>query len=324
MNFNKFCVTASLSLGLLAGCEAGIEGQEIGVGDGATLTCQGAPYPIILAHGMGGFDRFGPIEYFFGVEDDLQSRGNEVFTSQVPPYQSSLVRAQVLAGFVDEVLANTGACKVNIIAHSQGGLDARALIGSLGYGDVVSSVVTVSTPHKGSAIADLVLDAPDFTDPLLNAVAVVLGVAVNDLGTDADIIASLNTISVAGAADFAADNPDDPRVAFFSVAGRSLGRRANSDCVGAGWTNSSRIDVMDPLLTPTGLILQGINPFNLIPNDGLVTVASAKHGTFLGCIPADHFDEVGQVADIFVDPISKFDHKKFYRDLVSFLRARGH
>ena len=31
------------------------------------------------------------------------------------------------------------------------------------------------------------------------------------------------------------------------------------------------------------------------PNDGLVTVTSATWGTFLGCIPADHLDEVGQL-----------------------------
>lgn len=316
---------AALSLtGALLGCEGAISGQEIEAGEGANLTCASAPYPIILAHGMSGFDQVGPLEYFFGVADDLRARGNQVFVSQVPPFQSSAVRGEVLAEFVDEVIANTGACKVNIIAHSQGGLDSRYLLGSLGYGDRVSSVVTVSTPHRGSAIADLVLAAPDFTDPLLNAVALLLGVTVNELGNDPDIIASLITLSEAEADNFAAENPDDPRVAFFSIAGRSLLQRASNECSGSIWSNSRKTDFVDPLLLPTGLILQGANIFSPIPNDGLVTVASAKWGTFLGCVPADHLDEVGQIADIFVDPWSRFDHKQMYRDVVSFLRSRGH
>jgi hypothetical protein len=61
----------------------------------------------------------------------------------------------------------------------------------------------------------------------------------------------------------------------------------------------------------------------LDPNDGLVTVESAKWGTFLGCIPADHADEVGQVSHKKGDLVTGFDHKRFYRNLVFDLSRKG-
>ena len=57
-------------------------------------------------------------------------------------------------------------------------------------------------------------------------------------------------------------------------------------------------------------------------NDGVATVASAKHGLFRGCIPADHMDEVGQVQDTY-DPATGWDHLRFYRNVAFDLAARG-
>lgn len=57
-------------------------------------------------------------------------------------------------------------------------------------------------------------------------------------------------------------------------------------------------------------------------NDGLATVAGAKHGTFRGCIPADHMDEVGQVQDTY-DVATGWDHLRFYRNVAFELAAHG-
>ena len=40
--------------------------------------------------------------------------------------------------------------KVNIIAHSLGGLDARQMLTHLGMGSRVASLTTVGTPHRGT------------------------------------------------------------------------------------------------------------------------------------------------------------------------------
>ncbi len=296
--------------------------------DGAPLVdagppCRGAPYPFILHHGFFGFSGIGPINYYFQVAAALRARGETVVEAAVDPFNSSEIRAVDLAAIVDETLASTGACKVNLIAHSQGGLDARVLVGSLGYGDRIASIVTVATPHRGTAVADVVLRiAPGWSRPILDFFAYLLGLVLSDASDNASLVASLTSLAEATVPAFDAANPDDPRVAFYSVAGRSNLDRGTSQCAGSLWPNPSARDAIDPLLSATGALLRG-SAFDPMPNDGLVTVESAKWGTFLTCIPADHFDEIGQVADLVPDPSSGWDHIGFYEELVTFIRSEG-
>ena len=96
--------------------------------DGATEGT-GPPYPIVLAHGFFGFEDFagvGFITYFYGVKDELADRGEaQVFTPAVDPFNDSETRGEELLAHVERILAETGAAKVNLIGHSQGGLDSR-------------------------------------------------------------------------------------------------------------------------------------------------------------------------------------------------------
>ena len=100
-------------------------------------------YPIVLAHGFMG----SPTNFwaFLNVEQALEGDGHVVYAGAVPPFHAPSVRAERLAEQVDEVLAETGAQKVNIIAHSMGGVDSRYLISTLGYGDRVASLTTISS-----------------------------------------------------------------------------------------------------------------------------------------------------------------------------------
>ena len=59
-----------------------------------------------------------------------------------------------------------------------------------------------------------------------------------------------------------------------------------------------------------------------LPHDGLVSVPSARWGRFLGCIPADHADEICQVAADSPGLGNGFDCHRFYLELAQFLRAR--
>jgi triacylglycerol lipase len=322
--------SATCGDGTQEGAEACDDGNLID-GDGCSALCEientnclPAPFPIILAHGMGGFDSLGTFEYFFQILDELTTLGDQVFPAEVSQFQSSEVRGAELAGIVDSVLEATGACKVNIIAHSQGGLDTRFIIGTLGYGDRVASVVTIGTPHQGTPLADTLLGlTPGLSDALTAAFLGFFGLAIDNPSDDPNVVASLTTLAVANSAGFAAANPDDPAVAFFSVAGRSLLQNADEECAGALRPNPSTNDPIDPTLLTTGLFLQGINILDPIPNDGMVPVDSQKHGIFLGCIPADHADEIGQLADLSIDVTSQFDFKLFYRDLSTFLHSQG-
>jgi len=289
-------------------------------------TCQGAPFPIILAHGMAGFERIGPLNYFFNVATDLRSRGEVVFESQVSPYDSSSVRGSELAQFVDETLRATSACKVNIIAHSQGGLDARYLISSLHYGDRVAALVTVGTPHQGTPVADVVLGLvtpSGFTAAVVNDILLgVQGLTSNDTGNP-NVKANLAQLATASIKQWNLENPDDLRVKYYSVAGRSSLASGATECAGGVWPNPKGVDLLNPLLSVPATVFPFFSPNPLvpIPNDGLVPVTSARWGRFLGCVPADHFDEVGQIAELTADPLSGFDHLVLYRQLVSVLRS---
>src|SRR5690606_38615294 len=146
------------------------------------------PYPIILAHGFFGFEDFAGIDfitYFYGVKDELAARGEaQVFTPAVDPFNDSETRGEALLAHVERILEETGATKVNLIGHSQGGLDSRYVAHQ--RPDRVASVTTFATPHRGTPIADVVLelvDDPRFSS-LADRLARLIGAALWDAAGD--------------------------------------------------------------------------------------------------------------------------------------------
>lgn len=287
-------------------------------------TVQRGPFPIVLVHGFAGFQSVGPLTYYFRVAEDLRRRGETVSEPELPPFAPPATRAPVLAAAINRVLAETRQPKVVLIAHSQGGLDARYLISSLGYGDRVAALVTVSTPHRGTRLGDAFAGLiPGVNLGLLDAVATGLGAVYNGAPGRAAIRSTLVALSEREATRFNEQNPDDPRVRYYSVAGRSNRRDGRAVCGDAMVENDpSMVDIPNPLIAPLMPFLEGSDPANLV-NDGLVTVRSARWGRFIGCVPADHFDEVGQIARQGADRFSGFDHVVLYRDLVRRLRDEG-
>jgi triacylglycerol lipase len=283
----------------------------------------GPPYPIILHHGFGGFRQLAGLTYYYNVGDDLRARGEVVYETRLPPFLPPSERAYSLRDTVDQVLRETGAAKVIIIGHSQGGLDPRYLISSLGYGDRVAMLVTIAAPHRGSYVADAILGiVPQQADSFLNAVGNLLGYTIYQIQDTEDLRAATVSLTRDYCAQFNRDNPDDPRVVYWSWAGRSEGQRGETACSGARIPNDpTQTDDINPLLAPLGAINDQGDVANHV-NDGLVEVSSARWGIFMGCIPADHFDEVGQIAHTGTQP-SGFNHIEFYRDVVRRIREAG-
>ena len=120
-------------------------------------------YPIVLAHGLLGFDELrllGPafpgIQYWRGIKQALQANGIEVITAAVGPTDSIERRGEALAEYISH---HANGKSVNIIAHSMGGLDSRYMISRLKPSNVdVKSLTTIATPHRGSAFADYVFE----------------------------------------------------------------------------------------------------------------------------------------------------------------------
>lgn len=268
-------------------------------------------YPVILHHGFLGFDRILFFDYFFDVARDLQAKGYVVRATRVSPVNTIATRAAQLAPQIDRALAETGADKVTIVAHSMGGLDARYLISSMGYGDRVAALVTIATPHGGTPVADLastvVGEGKKLKDALLKLFlggdAEFTAEESLALGLPVDVDGALHDLTTTYQRDFDRANPDDPRVVYESWTGHST-------ITGAG-----EPDAVDPLLYPTYAYLRA----KIGDNDGLVPVESARHGIDRGLIPADHIDEVGQ---LFGRVSSDFKYREFYERIVGELAER--
>lgn len=118
-------------------------------------------YPIVLVHGLGMKDTFY-MRSWGRIDRVLRARGCTVYKSNVDAFGTVENNAAQLKAEIAAILAQTGAEKVNLIAHSKGGLDAKHMIQHLNMEAHVASLTTLCTPHSGSPIASLILCAPDF------------------------------------------------------------------------------------------------------------------------------------------------------------------
>ena len=110
-------------------------------------------YPIVLVHGLFGFDSLFGVDYWYGIPSALQRSGARVFVAQVSAANSTEVRGEQLLAQVKNILAITGAAKVNLVGHSHGGPTVRYVAGVAPQ--LVASVTSVAGPHKGSRVADI-------------------------------------------------------------------------------------------------------------------------------------------------------------------------
>ncbi|KII91077.1 hypothetical protein PLICRDRAFT_556245 [Plicaturopsis crispa FD-325 SS-3] len=117
-------------------------------------------YPIVLCHGLYGFDVRGPssipalrLHYWSNVLDILKKKvGADVIVTAVPGTGSIASRAESMDRSLQARARGRG---VNFLAHSMGGLDCRHLITHVKPTEYAPlSLTTVSTPHRGSPFMD--------------------------------------------------------------------------------------------------------------------------------------------------------------------------
>ncbi len=310
------------------GADTGDAADATGDGDGL-----GPPYPIVLAHGFFGTDTFAGLDfatYFFGVKADLQAHGEAlVFTPAVEPFANSIVRGDQLLAHIKAIAAQTGHRKVVLIGHSQGGLDARR-VATL-RPDLVAAVVTFSTPHQGSTVADVALGlAPwPLAQSVVDALVSFAGVGVwKSMTGQSSVSKAVAQLTVEGMKAFNAQHPKMPGVAYYSLTGRSAHALAIAECqpdlpVPFIMKWNSATDPLDAAFWATQQVIDG-GLLKSLPHDGLVRVLDARFGVFLGCVPADHLDEMGQVLGDKPGLLNPFDHKELYRELVQWLRQAGY
>ena len=116
-------------------------------------------YPIVLVHGLAMKDTFF-MKSFGRIDRILRIQGYQVSVSGIDAVGNVGHNAAQLRKEILRICEQTSAEKVNIIAHSKGGLDAKYMIQNLGMADRVASLTTLCTPFRGSPIASFILRFP--------------------------------------------------------------------------------------------------------------------------------------------------------------------
>ncbi len=273
------------------------------------MTCD-TKYPILLLHGLGFTDRL-PIHYYWGrIPRYLRNRGARVYFGNQDGNATIAENARRLIPHIRRILAETGAEKVNIIAHSKGGLEARYLVSSLHMGHLVASITTLGTPHHGSGTIDALLER--------YCCVIRTGSRAVDLGRrllgdrNPHTYVAVRQLTTSYMRRFNAFNPDDPQVYYRSYA--FVMRSAGSD----------------PILSIPYLFVKYWEG----ENDGMVTPKNARWSNFQGICRGSAGRGVSHadVVDLKRRPVSLrlpddggvlTDITRLYIQIVSDLKERG-
>ena len=121
-----------------------------------TLPCD-TKYPILLVHGV--FFRDSKIFNYWGrIPKELKINGARIFYGNHQSADSVANCARELSERIESIVKSTGCEKLNIIAHSKGGLDCRYAIEHYGAGKYIASLTTVNSPHRGCEFAEYLKD----------------------------------------------------------------------------------------------------------------------------------------------------------------------
>jgi len=116
-------------------------------------------YPIVRVHGLFGFDSAAGVDYWYRIPEELRQGGAEGYVTQGSAAEDTEVRGEQRARQVEDILATTGAGKVNLIGHSHGGPTAR-YVASV-YPQMVASVSSVGGVNWGARMADVLQGVSD-------------------------------------------------------------------------------------------------------------------------------------------------------------------
>ena len=174
-------------------------------------------YPIVLIHGAGFRDLSWPV-YWGRIPGRLEYEGATIFYGLQDCWASVDTNAREIARRIDEIIAQTGCEKVNLIAHSKGGLDARRAAACYGCQDKIASITTIATPHHGSQIVDRLMRLPK---PLWKTAAFFVNHWIQLVGDrQPDFLALCEGFTTEAAARFNRETPDVPEIFYQSFACR--------------------------------------------------------------------------------------------------------
>lgn len=251
-------------------------------------------YPILLIHGLNCRDE-RPFEYFGRIPSYLEGQGVKVYLGGQDATGTVQDNARFLEKRLQQILRKEKCEKVNIIAHSKGGLEARYLISTLGMAPYVASLTTLSTPHYGSRTARKWC----LRKRLVHLYSGISDFVWKRMGDEKPNVEKVvKELTPAYMKVFNRKNPDSPLV-YYQSYGARLNKRGD-----------------DKLMRILRLFVFGMDG----ENDGLVAPESAQWGVYRGTIEnISHQDLV----DSRKKDVKGFCMTRFYSRLIQDLAERG-
>jgi len=236
-------------------------------------------YPIVLVHGVSGFDKIlGVVEYFQGIPAALRDGNAVVYTPNVTAWDDAYSRGEQLLDYIENtVLPETGASKVHLVGHSLGSPTSRYVAGV--SPELVSSVTSINGINYGSGFADWgvqnVIGGPleGIGEDLINLTGNVLDALAGNPEYANDALASINFMSTEGALAFSEQFPDGEPTAYCGD-GANLVNGIHYYSWGSTGTFTNVLDVSDPLMA----LFDQLGYFNGEASDGLVAKCSQHWG----------------------------------------------
>ncbi len=266
-------------------------------------------YPIVLVHGFLGFDSVAGVDYFYKVAETLQADGAEVYTATVSNTNYPEYRGEQLLEQIEQILAVTGAEKVNLIGHSHGSPTSR-YVASV-RPDLVASVTGISGVNKATPVADTLMawseDQAAF-GALFEAAIGTLSYAIDFLSganQELDVMVSVGSMTTEATEAFNAQHPGG-----IPATDCGEGDYEYSGVRYYSWAGNKPVtNVLDPLefvtATFSSFFPEGV------ANDGFVGSCAAGLGMIIrNDFAMNHLDEVNQALGIHsltdTDPLTVF------------------
>lgn len=268
----------------------------------ASLELCRTKYPILMVHGV--FFRDTRLFNYWGrIPAVLEKNGAVIYYGNQQSAASVSDCAEELVKRIKEIISETGCEKVNIIAHSKGGLDARYAVSRLGADKYTASLTTVNTPHRGCLFAEYLLEK--VPEKIRLGIASKYNAALKKAGdTNPDFLAAVNDLTASRCNELNENCPDSPNVFYQSIGSKS--KKASSGQF------------------PLNLSYRLVKYFDG-ENDGLVSVNSMKWGSrFVFLQPQGKRGIThGDVIDLNRQNIKDFDVREFYVGIVNGLKQKG-
>jgi len=260
-------------------------------------------YPLLMVHGV-FFRDFRYLNYWGRIPRELIRNGATVYYGQQQSAAAVEDSGKELAQRIRQIVAETGCEKVNIIAHSKGGLDSRAAIAHCGMAPYVATLTTINTPHRGCIFAEYLLGK--VPEAVRQKVAAAYNATLRKVGDpNPDFLAAVTDLTESACLARNELTPDVPGVVYESV--MSYCRKAQHGKF------------------PLNMTYPIVKHFDGL-NDGLVSVESAKWGEKFTLLEPEGKRGIshGDVVDLNRENIRGFDVREFYVKLVADLKCRGY